>query len=107
MRHLSQQEWNEIVRGFVAFVWLVAAFSFVYAYRNETITVFRPMRIYAATVCFVWAAFMFYTAIGLAGVVVMPGWVTSGLISGTLMVPTAGYLAASAWVTHKVVKSWE
>lgn len=98
---------NITIRVLVGITWTVSMLAYLWAARNEKIDSFRPMRIYAAILSGIWASFMFYTAAGLAGLVSLPGFINSGLFSATLMIPTAGYLIASAWVTHKVVRSWE
>jgi hypothetical protein len=65
------------------------------------------MRMYAAIICFAWFVLLLYTGVHLMyGWEIIP-WVNQGLVSAALMFPTAAYLAASAWVTHKVIRSWE
>lgn len=98
---------NGAIRLAASAVWLFAFLIFLRSYQRERIHAFRSLRIYAAIICFSWFVLLLYT-----GVHLMNGWeiipaVNQGLISAALMFPTAGYLAASAWVTHKVISSWE
>ena len=91
----------------VGIIWAVSMVAYIYAARNETIVSFRPMRIYAAILSGMWAAYGFYVAAAFMEWVPAYEFIVNGLLSGTLLIPSAGFLIAQAWVTHKVVRSWE
>jgi len=99
--------WGTGLRLVVAFAWLTAGFVYWRAYRFETTTVFRPMRIYAVGVSFAWGIWEGYIGIygGLLGHD-LPEAVKNGSITLGLLVSTVAYFLLAGYITHRVVQAY-